>query len=547
MGMILWTALAWASAVLPNATARGATARGPVDPGPGDLEWSPRQVEHLMNRAGFGATQAEIAAALESTPVEFVERLCVASDQWQRLEPTLILWEDFDLDPRGVPVPPEQSKYQGMSRKEASQIKSELARIDHRQFMEYMDAYFESMIQGADPLNDRMTLFWHGFFTTAAPVVLRKFELLNQHQFLRQHALGNFKDLLHGIVRDPGMLQYLDNNTNVKGHPNENLARELMELYSLGEGHYTEVDVREAARALTGCHANPEGLYEFKAEHHDDGEKTVLGKTGQLQGAELVEILLAQEACPRWVALRILSYFEGVAPSEERLAEYAAFLREQDYEILPFMRRLFLDPEFYRPLVVGARVQSPIDYFVGMCHKLDLDPADYVPYRMTLELGEGLYQPPSVKGWEGGETWMTNALLMQRGNYAGVLLGTLPPPAPAEAEGMEMDLEDRARGALVAELNQLAKLSQWERELDLLGSLAASAGAGDAELVRAALAEWLAIEPSERVLEAALEHLGRERERLELGSTPLSECSEAEAILRRLAHLVFSLPEAQLG
>ena len=419
MGMILWTALAWASAVLHTG---GRTARGP----PGDLEWSPRQVEHLMNRAGFGATGAEIAAALEATPAEFVERLCWPSDQWQRLEPTLIRWEDFDLDPRGVPVPPEQSKYQGMSRKEASQIKSELARIDHRQFMEYMDAYFASMIAGADPLNDRMTLFWHGFFTTASPVVMRKFELLNQHQFLREHALGNFKDLLHGIVRDPGMLQYLDNNTNVKGHPNENLARELMELYSLGEGNYTEVDVREAARALTGCHANPEGLYEFKAEHHDDGEKTVLGTTGKLQGAELVEILLAQEACPRWVALRILTYFEGVAPSEERLAEYAAFLREQDYEILPFMRRLFLDPEFYRPLVVGARVQSPIDYFVGMCHKLDLDPADFVPYRMTLELGEGLYQPPSVKGWEGGETWMTNALLMQRGNFAGVLLGTLP-------------------------------------------------------------------------------------------------------------------------
>ena len=230
------------------------------------LEWNARNAEHLLNRAAFGATSGEIDAAVQRSPAEVVAALMTPRGEWKRVEPVLIRWEDFDLDPTGVPLPKEQSKYKDVPRKEMFQRMNELRGIDRKQFMDYADQWFRAMIDGEDPLRDRMTLFWHGFFTTASAVVKRKFELLNQHQFLRENALGNFKDLLHGIVRDPAMLQYLDNNTNVKGHPNENLARELMELFSLGEGHYTEVDVREAARALTGAHANPEGLYEFKPE-----------------------------------------------------------------------------------------------------------------------------------------------------------------------------------------------------------------------------------------------------------------------------------------
>lgn len=514
-----------------------------------ELAWGPREVEHLMNRAAFGASAGELELGVSLGAEGLLAKL-LETKEWERVEPTLIRWEDFDLDPAGVPVPPELSKYKGMTRKEASKIKSELARTDHRQFMEYVDAYFRSMMNGDAPLNDRMTLFWHGFFTTASPVVLRKFELINQHQFLRENALGNFKDLLHGIVEDPGMLQYLDNNTNVAGHPNENLARELMELYSLGEGNYSELDVREAARALTGGHAGSDGLFEFQPEKHDDGEKTVLGVTGKLKGKELVDILLAQEACPRWVARRILTYFEGMPPSEERLADYAAFLIESDYEIRPFMERLLLDPAFYSDDVIAARVQSPIDFIVGSCRKIGLQPAPYVPFRITVELGEGLYQPPNVKGWEGGETWITSNLLMQRGNSMGALLGTLPETAMMEESDMpagEMDLEERARGALVHELYTLAKVSHWERELDLVSAFKRRGVGSDEELARAALESWLAIAPPDYLVAAMLEHLSRERQNLELDGASLLDSEHAEELLRRLAHLIFSLPEAQLG
>ena len=533
-----------------------AAPQAPTESRP-ELEWGPRQVEHLMNRAAFGATHADLARGLESGPEGLLRELARAPE-WERVEPVLIRWEDFDLDPAGVPVPPEKSKYKHVTRREAARIKSELARADHAQFMEYVDGYFRSMLAGDAPLNDRMTLFWHGFFTTASPVVLRKFELINQHQFLREHALGNFRTLLHGIVRDPAMLQYLDNNTNVAGHPNENLARELMELYSLGEGNYTEVDVREAARALTGAHAGGDGRFRFDSDVHDAGDKTVLGTTGPLRGAELVEILLEQEACPRWVAGRILGYFEGVPPSEERLADYAAFLLEVDYAIRPFVERLLLDPDFYRDEVVGARVQSPIDFLVGACRKTGLDPAPSVPFRMTVELGEGLYQPPSVKGWEGGETWITSNLLLMRGNCIGALLGTLPEPGPVEgssgattgSEATEPEMAAfgpaLARDELVREVYQLAKTHDWERELHLAAPFRAR-GVSDEELAGAALEEWLAIEVPPRLEAAAQAFLERERERLGLGEASLLHSEHAEAVLRGLAHLVFSLPEAQLG
>lgn len=276
--------------------------------------WTARNVEHLLNRAGFGATPAEVEAALALTPEAFVYQLFVPRRAWERVEPVLIRWEDFDLDPRGIPVEAEKSKYRGMARGEVQRIIQPLRATDRRQFLEYADRWFDSMRRHDDPVRDHATLFWHGFFTTSFAVVRRKYEVIQQHQFLREHGLGSFRELLHGIVRDPAMLQYLDNNTNVKGHANENLARELMELFSLGEGHYSEVDVREAARALTGAWADPEGRFQFQAENHDEGDKTILGRTGKFAGAELVDLTLEQEACPRWVARRLLAYFEGSEP-----------------------------------------------------------------------------------------------------------------------------------------------------------------------------------------------------------------------------------------
>ncbi|MCC6409164.1 MAG: DUF1800 domain-containing protein [Planctomycetes bacterium] len=512
-------------------------------------EWNARNVEHLLNRAAFGATQAEVQAALASSPEAFVDQLMATKRPWQRVEPTLIRWEDFDLDPRGIPVDADKSKYKGMARADIQKIVQPLRGTDRKQFLDYAEQYFASMLNGDDPVRDHATLFWHGFFTTSFAVVRRKYEVIHQHQFLRDNALGSFRDLVRGIVRDPAMLQYLDNNTNVKGHANENLARELMELFSLGEGHYTEVDVREAARALTGAWADPEGRFQFQAENHDDGAKSILGHTGNFKGDELVDIILQQDACPRWVAKKLLTYYEGVEPSEARLADYAAFLRANDYRIDAFLKRLFLDPAFYRDEIVNARVQGPIEFVIGLCRKLSIEPPRNFVFAVTADLGQCFYDPPTVKGWDGGEAWITNATLLGRGNVAGVLIDAFEGVEPANDAMMDADddLTSRVRELTIAQLKQLAHVGQWAPKLDLAGELARVGARTDEAAIDYLLSAWLSIEPPVETRMLLAEHLALARADAKLGSRPLADGGEAaERILRRLAHIVFSLPEAQL-
>src|SRR5258707_11922983 len=176
--------------------------------------------------------------------------------------------------------------------------------------------------------------------------------------------------MLAGMPKDPALLTYLDNQVNKKGNPNENLARELLELFSLGIGNYQEQDIKEIARALTGRGVDGHGLYSYNKGAHDDGEKSFLGEKGKFDGDDVVRIVLAQGACPRYVARRILAYLEGAEPAKERLAEYAAFLRAQNYELRPFLKKLFLDPAFYREEILGARVQGPVEFLVGMSRRL---------------------------------------------------------------------------------------------------------------------------------------------------------------------------------
>lgn len=521
--------------------------------GTAPLAWNERAAEHLLNRAAFGGTSAQIAAAAAAKPEVFVDELMRARRPWTKVEPVLIRWEDFDLDPRGVPL--AKSKYEGKTKKEIGKIMRLLRQQDREQFLALGDRWFGSMVRGDDPVRDHMTLFWHGFFTTSVTVVRRKYEVLNQFEFLRENSLGSFRDLLHGIARDPAMLQYLDNNTNVQGHANENLARELMELFSLGEGHYSETDVREAARALTGCTADPEGRFQFVAANHDAGEKIVLGVKGKLGVNELVDIILAQAACPRWVAFRILSYLEGVPPSEARLAAYARFLREQDYQIAPFLKRLFLDPEFYREEVLAARVQGPIEYVVGLCHKLGIEAPSNFVYSVTGDLGQSFFDPPTVKGWDGGVAWITNASLMGRGNVAGMLVGVFDGAEPAAEmqasveQGMGDDgLSERVKVLTVERLRELAHSGKWKPQLDLVGALKLSGAKSDAEVAGWMLSSWLAIEPDPALKALLAEQLARERAAAGLGDTPLADGgAKSERILRRMAHLVFSLPEAQLS
>ena len=526
--------------------------------------WNERTVRHLFSRAGFGASDAEIAEALRVGPRATVAGLMVPRRPWVDVEPVLVRWEEFNLGPDQVPL--KTSKY--ATPEEAAKSMQHWRSVDRTQFNQYCDRWFSSMIAHDDPLRDHVTLFWHGLFTTSFKVVKRKYEIIQQHQWLRRDSLSTFSKLLHGLVEDPAMLQFLDNNTNVREHPNENLGRELMELYSLGEGNYTEEDVREAARALTGSTGDPEGRFAFRPEIHDDGPKTILGKTGAFGRKELVDILLEQPACANFIAGRLLAYFEGSAPDAARHAEYASFLRDNRYELQPFFEKLFLDPRFYREEIIGARVQGPIEFLVGFARKTGIEPPPNFLFQATALLGQTFYAPPTVRGWDEGMGWITNDGLLQRGNAAGVLLGVLFPEEQAMGAGEPMDASDPAMGgaadplepgdqatppqnapaaqlgATVRQMLFRAGLTNWRPSVDLAGDFARRGATSDEQIVDDACARWLVVPVDKDTRKVLLDFLAKERA---IAAKQDDPAAAQEMALRRFTRILFSLPEAQLN
>jgi len=574
----------------------------PVPAGGGPaIPWDARAAEHLLNRAGFGARPPEIDAAVAAGLAATVQKL---------LEPPL----DWEMPAYELIDEPTKKELEGLPTDEQNRLKRDARERDRRQLLENTGWWFGRMRASDAPLLEKMTLFWHGVFTTSIEETKRGYLVLQQHEFLRRNALGSYADLLRGIVRDPAMLVYLDNQVNRKGSPNENLARELMELFSLGEGNYTEEDVKEAARALTGRGVDRAGRYEFRARQHDDGAKTVLGATGKLDGDQLVEVLLAQEACPKWIARRLLTWFEGVEPEKARLAEYAGFLRKNEFRIQPFLQKLFTDPRFYRDEIVGARVLSPIEYMVGTARRLNVEAPPAVLGAGAALLGQRVFSPPSVKGWDEGHAWISTSSFMQRGNLSGFRLGvvklqdvmstadveaqmaaeseppmqgddamqpgragdsTAPPPradpAPSARTGTRpseragpapsaptgtatTDAKKPAKpkggkaGGPALDVLRRIENSGWYPALNLRVRMEKAGARTDAEIVDRMLDDLLAIRAPDDTRARMREYLATERMQRNLEEGKFLESGgEAERVLRRLAHLILSLPEAQLG
>jgi uncharacterized protein (DUF1800 family) len=516
------------------------------------VEWNRRSAEHLLNRAGFGARAAELDYALRLDHAAYVDELLAGFEGED--EPFFL-----HLAPR-----PDRAEKRGLSEEERSKLRNQIQRDEREQLGRYAAWWLERMLDGRDPLRERMTLFWHGHFTTSFRDVKEIRPVIDQNALLREHALGNFGDLTRAIVHDAAMIRYLDNDKNEKQSPNENLARELMELFTLGEGNYTEEDVKEAARALTGYNYNLTKGVTYSKRRHDAGKKRVLGERGRLDADDLIDLLLEQDSCPRWIAGKLLAYFEGREPSEERLASYAASLREGNYEIAPFLRRLFLDPEFYADELIGNKISGPVEYVVGNSRRLGIRPPARVLWVAAGQLGQRLFEPPSVKGWEEGTAWITTSSLLQRGNVMGMLLGVvaiedvLAPEETMAADDSMMEMEPKAPmdesyrlnkkvvGADMAAYRKMLGTSYWPR-LNLSDRCRRLNASTDEEVVDLLCAELLAVEASPEG-RATLLYFVRS-ECAALGGEPghlLELGYEGEDLLRRLSHLILSLPEAQL-
>jgi hypothetical protein len=264
-----------------------------------------------------------------------------------------------------------------------------------------------------------MALFWHGHFATNEDKVRDYRKMLNQLELFQREGLGSFRTLLIGLAQDPAMLAFLDAGVNVKGAPNENFAREIMELFTMGVGHYSERDIREAARAFTGW--NFEGVaFRIDESKHDEGTKEVLGHAGAFDGVQVIDIILGEKATPEFLAAKLYRYFVRDEPDAALRAELGRRLAAAHYEIAPFLETLFLSRDFYAPESVATHIKSPVDLVVSTYRKLGLKSVPGVPdfNETTAALGQRLLHPPTVAGWAQGRSWITPGLLLERGNFA---------------------------------------------------------------------------------------------------------------------------------
>jgi len=287
-------------------------------------------------------------------------------------------------------------------------------------------------VESPRPLQEKLALFWHGHFANQQSVVANSYTMYQQNQLFREHAAGNFRGLLYGIVHDPAMIRYLDNNKNVKGHANENLAREIMELFSMGEDQgYTEADIREAGRALTGYNFDDKtGGFRLKVSEHDPGEKTIFGKKGNWSGDDLANLILEQPATSRFITRQLFEFFAYQDPDKKIIDQLSAVLRARDYELRPMLKNLFQSKDFYSERAMGTKIKSPVQLVAGMMRDLGVgDVTNYSALNAAVEsMGQKLLEPPDVKGWRQGRSWISANRMFIRYNSSADLLRTVARP-----------------------------------------------------------------------------------------------------------------------
>ena len=353
--------------------------------------WDLKKVGHVYRRAAFGASWSELQEGLELGPQDLISKLLAGG------QPSALYDSETDR----------------------------FLTAAARKFNNGQQAsgwWLYRMLHGGHPLKEKLTLFWHNHFATSNAKVQNAGYMVGQYELMHRHALGNFAELLQAMSRDPAMMVWLDTVQSKKGQPNENYARELMELFSLGIGHYTEKDIREAARAFTGWEIRNGKFHDNKAQF-DATEKTVLGKTGKWTGEDVVRICLAQKAAPRFIARKLYRFLisENEAPPNHLIEPLAAEFAD-GYDVHRLVERMLRSNLFFSPHAYRAKIKAPVDYVLGICRGLELQTGTQnaaLNLTTTLEnLGQSVFHPPSVKGWDGGQTWLNGQTLLFRQNLA---------------------------------------------------------------------------------------------------------------------------------
>ncbi len=405
--------------------------------------WDVRLAAHLLRRAGFGGTLAD-RARFAATPMAVnVDALMNGGAQAAGSpQPELIDTEGVGAEVRRMRAMPQAGSDTALEamRKMRGQMR-------RKQDVANVTWWLDRMIASTSPFQEKMTLFLHGNFATATNQKgIYGLDIIEQNQVLRSHALGNFVSLTHEIARDRAMLKYLDNARSNRDHPNENFARELMELFTLGIGKYTEQDVRESARAFTGyTFQRRTGAFYVNERQHDDGRKTFLGKSGNFTGDDVIDIIFEQPAAATFLARKLLEFFVYSEPEPQLVEELAAVVRREKFELAPIMSTLLRSNVFYSERAYRALVKSPVEFVVGSYQLFGIEKSEPGVIAILGRMGQVPFHPPSVKGWDGGSAWLSTQTVLARENFASSLMSAssgargplfegLPPSSHVAAE-----------------------------------------------------------------------------------------------------------------
>jgi uncharacterized protein (DUF1800 family) len=398
-------------------------------------QWTYDTSAHLAARAGFGESLSQLERwtqqGMEATIQELLHPVsdttappsCAAPNQFPQLQERVRL---------------------AKSAEEKKEARRALREVIKQQLHELINWWTQRMLTTQAPLVEKMTLFWHGHFATSALKVRSPYKVWQQNETFRRHGLGSFAALTKAISRDPAMMVYLDVQTSHAEHPNENFARELMELFTLGEGNFTEDDVKVAARAFTGYRINRLEEFRFVGRQFDGGSKTFLQQTGNWNGDQIIDIILQQPAAAKFISSKLWKFFAYEDP-DSQLTDKLAELFRKNYEIRPLLETIFSSEEFYSQRARDAIVKSPVQYVVESGRTLGVN----LPTGRTLSvvyqrLGQVPFFPPNVKGWDGGKSWINTATLTFRYQLARQLvlgirvvsepqLAKVPQPSPSAA------------------------------------------------------------------------------------------------------------------
>jgi uncharacterized protein (DUF1800 family) len=354
-----------------------------------------RHIHHLLNRAAFGPSLKDVSFYEKITPGKLTGHLFKTSEDFRPIQ----IIERPEL---------QYNKFVKLSEEE----KRKLRMMMRRELLELNKEWFVKMSTTDTVLREKLTLFWHDHFACYSRNPYFAQDLNN---ILRQNALGNFGQMLFDVSKSPAMLQYLNNQQNRAKSPNENFAREVLELFTLGRGHYTENDIKNAAKAFTGWGFNFKGEFVFRAKQHDNGTKYFMGYKGNLSGEDVLKIILENKRTAYFITEKILKYFVNGQPDDSEIKKHAESFYASGYNLGKLMEDIFSSPEFYDEKNINALIKSPAELLVGYARILPFNETEAKKLLMAQRvLGQVLFMPPNVGGWPYGKEWINTASITYR-------------------------------------------------------------------------------------------------------------------------------------